>query len=152
MSQHQSQQVPQKFKTSNSKILVRVHQAATPAQGWRSISSSYGFRRGWSRSEATRRSQSLRSRSQSQASARRLTAGRQTVPCSAVSGENIRSDGFDFWSLDVHLLKYFSNFSKPMDWTLQCRQRVITSAAAWMLRAANYAGDWWSCLMWILVR
>ena len=92
MSQHQSQQVPQKFKTKNSNILVRAHRAVTPAQGWRSICSSYGFRSGWSRSEATRRSQSLSSRSRSQASARRLTARRQTVPCSAVSGESIRSE------------------------------------------------------------
>ena len=58
--------------------LSRAHQAATLAQVWPSICSSYGFRRGWTRSEATR-PRRLRSQSQSQASARRLTARRQTV-------------------------------------------------------------------------
>ena len=68
--------------------LSRAHQAATLAQGWPSICSSYGFRRGWTRSEATRR---RRLRSKSQASARRLTARRLTVWCSVVSGESTRS-------------------------------------------------------------
>ena len=87
--------------------LNRAHRAATRAQGWQSISSSYGFRSVWTRSEAIRQRR-LRSQSQSQDSARRLTARRQTVRCSAVSGESIRYPCLNLTSTSPCVMKELS--------------------------------------------